>query len=496
VDTEVLVVGAGPTGLTLAAGLLQRGVRVRVIDKTGGPGTWGKGSHSRAITLWPRALEAFQSLGVGTALYERGVKLAAANYYTDGRRVGRIRLRPLSHTRFPVPVTLPQSTTERVLRDAVGAAGGRIEFNRSLETLTHDDDGVLALLDNGEIVRAEWLVGCDGAHSKVRERSGVVFDGAMYPQTFLILDGEFDTEYAPDESYYLTGPAGVLVVVGLPGGLHRTFASIPPTATVDDVEAGMLRVLAQRSPLRIKLLRSAGSGTFRIHRRMVDQMRIGRVLLAGDAAHVHSPAGGLGLNIGAQDAVSLAWRLAGVLRGDLPRGELDAWEKERLFVARRVLADTDAQTRLWMARGLRGVARDLAIHAGLRTGLIERVLPRRLAQFDLAMPAGGTGAGRLRPGKRMPDVVLGDGRRLHDLLTDYLLVALGGPAPSTVDGAPLVVIDNQRQLQSLGASRGTVCLVRPDAVIAAVGRGHAGLVELRSRFNAVCQLSQPEDVLR
>jgi len=343
---------------------------------------------------------------------------------------------------------------------------------------------VLVRLDDGEIVRADWVVGCDGVHSTVREQTGVAFDGAKYPQTFVILDGEFDTDYAPDESYYLTGPTGVLVVVGLPNGLHRTFASVAPGESVEGVEDTMRRLLAERSPLRIDPVRAVGGGVFRVHRRMAERMRIGRVLLAGDAAHVHSPAGGLGLNTGVQDAVSLAWRLAGVLRADLPADELDCWETERLFVSRRVLAETDAQTRLWLMRGWRRVLRDLAIGVGLRTGLIERVISRRMAQFDLVLPPGGAGVGRLRPGRRMPDVVLDDGRRLHDLLTDHLLVSFGGSAPTELDmdSVPVVVFDNPKLRQTLGVPPNTACLVRPDAVIAAVAHGAAGLARPRTRL--------------
>jgi 2-polyprenyl-6-methoxyphenol hydroxylase-like FAD-dependent oxidoreductase len=457
-DTEVLVVGAGPTGLTLAAGLLRRGIRVRIIEKADSANEAG---HSKAITLWPRALEAFQTLGVGTVMFDLGVKPAATSYYSGGRRIGRMRMRPLADTRFPVPISLPQATTERVLRQVVEEAGGKIEFGRTLESLATEGNGVLARLADGEAIRADWVVGCDGAHSAVREQTGVSFDGATYPQTFLIVDGEYDTDFASDESYYAMGPAGVLVVVGLPDGLHRTFASVPPGESVDDAEAAMRKVLAERSPLRIEQVRSVGSGVFQIHRKMVDRMRIGRVLLAGDAAHIHSPAGGLGLNTGVQDSVSLAWRLADVVRGNRTEAELDVWAAERLFVARHVLAETDGQTKLWMMRGWRQRLRDIAIDIGLRTGVIERVMARRMAQFDLVVPPGGAAVGRLRPGGRLPDVVLADGRRLHDLLSADLLV----------------VFDDPKVCRSLGMPRGAACLVRPDGIIAAVARRRTDLAE-------------------
>ena len=489
-DTEVLVVGAGPTGLTLAAGLLRRGVRVRVIDRAE-----RASPHSKAITLWPRALEVFETLGVGQEMYDRGVKLVATSYYTGNRRIGRIRMRPLAGTRFQVPISLPQTSTEQLLREAVVKAGGSIEFGLGLESLSQEEDHATARLTDGSTLRVPWVVGCDGAYSTVREQSGVAFEGATYPQTFVIVDGHWDTDYVHNESYYLMGPTGVFVVVGLPDGLYRVFASVPPGESPEDPVELVGRLLKQASPLPIRLREAVGSGSFQIHRKQAARMRIGRVLLAGDAAHIHSPAGGLGLNTGVQDAGSLSWRLAGVLHRGVPEKVLDQWETERLFVARQVIAETDAQTRMWLLKGWRRVRRDVLIDLGLRTGLLERVLPRRIAQLGLRLPAEGPGRRRLRPGLRIADAPLGDGRRLHELLAPggHLLLAFDPPSgppwdalglPARPDPAVLSVVrvahgragegaagvlddPGGRLRRALGARRGTVCLIRPDTVIAA-----------------------------
>lgn len=491
-ETEVLIVGAGPTGLTLAGGLLRRGVRVRLIDRAE-----RASPHSKAITLWPRAFETFEALGAGQELYDRSVKLSATNYYTGDRHIGRVRMRPLRGTRFPIPVSLPQATTEQVLREVVQRSGGHIEFGKCLESFTQDDDGVTARLTDGEEIRAGWLVGCDGAHSTVREGVGVPFDGATYPQSFVLVDGEYDTEYAHDESYYVMGRSGVIVVAGLPGGLYRFFASVPPGVEVEDAEAAVARAVSENSPLRADSVKVAGSGVFRIHRKLADRMRVGRVLLAGDAAHIHSPAGGLGLNTGVQDAGSLSWRLAGVVRHGLPEGELDAWQEERLFVARKVVAEADQQTRMWMLKGWRRWVRDVGITLGLRTGLIERVLPRRMAQLDLVLPAEGTAAGRLRPGARVPDVPLaGSGRHLYELLSGggHVLLAVGSEGAAALDGLGLpadadfsalrVVRVPSHGASPLGGPRQALCLVRPDGVIAAAAApsARADVEALRSRL--------------
>ena len=497
-ETDVLVVGAGPSGLTLAGGLLLRGLRVRVIDQAE-----RASPHSKAITLWPRTFEAFEPLGVGRELYDLSVKIAATNYYTGDRHIGRVRILPLAGTRYPVPVSMPQDVTERFLREAVERLGGRIEYGRRLASVDQDDDGVTAVLADGERLRAGWLVGCDGAHSTVREAVGIPFEGATYPQTFVLVDGEYDTEYAHDESYYVMGHTGVIVVAGLPGGLYRFFASVPPGVQVEDAEAAVARAVADNSPLRAEPVAAAGSGIFRIHRKTVARMREGRVLLAGDAAHIHSPAGGLGLNTGVQDAASLAWRLAGVTRLGLSVSELDAWQRERLFVAERVVAEADQQTRMWMMKGWRRRVRDAAIFLGLRTGVIERVLPRRMAQLDLVLPAEGPAAGSLRPGARIPDVPLDDqGNYLYDLLRDggHLLLVAGSAAATVLEelglpqdaepGTLRVVPVPPERTSALGAPRQALCLVRPDGIIAAaaVPTDREAVSALRSRLG---QLTAP-----
>jgi len=253
--------------------------------------------------------------------------------------------------------------------------------------------------------------------------------------------------------------------------------------------------VAENSPLRADSVKVSGSGVFRIHRRLADRMRVGRVLLAGDAAHIHSPAGGLGLNTGVQDAGSLAWRLAAVVLRGLDEAELDAWQEEQLFVARKVVAEADQQTRMWMLKGWRRWLRDTGIALGLRTGVIERVLPRRMAQLDLVLPVQGPATGRLRPGSRIPDVSpAGRGQHLYDLLGGgHVLLAVGDGAtalaglglPDDVDPDVLrIVTVPSHGASALGAPRHALCLVRPDGVVAAAATPseRAGVEALRSRL--------------
>lgn len=473
---EVLVVGAGPTGLTMAVELLRRDIDVRIVDRS-----VRRNPHSKAIVLWPRALEVFARIGAGERIREMGLPITAANYWSAGRQIARINFRPLSGTRSGVPLSLPQNDTEEALREVLHGLGGTVGYGQPVERVVPDGDGVLVDLPGGT-VRAGWLVGADGAHSTVRDAVGVPFAGAAYEQSFVLADGYWDTPLVHRESYYFTSPTGVLVVVGLPGGGYRVFGSVPPDATEDSAEELVRRIARERSPVPLRMLECTGAGLFRIQRRIADRFRAGRVLLAGDAAHVHSPAGGQGLNTSIQDAHEAAWRLAGILRGRLPDTELDRWAAERRHVARTVVADTDRQTRLWLATGWRRRVRDVSMRTAQRAGLLDRVMPPRLAQFGLAYPASGPALGRLAPGRRLPDLALPGptlpdstppgGAWLHDHLRageHLLLVAGTDPRPWRRPGAVVVALDEQTR-KALGVRVPGAVLVRPDGVVAVAGR--------------------------
>ncbi|MFF4156662.1 FAD-dependent monooxygenase [Streptomyces sp. NPDC001678] len=412
---ETLVVGAGPTGLTLGIELLRRNVPVRVIDREDRPHP-----HSKAIVLWPKTLEVFRRLGVDEEILDRALPLPAANYYSDGRRVARIGFGRLPGSRFTTPVALPQEQTEAVLRAAFRRLGGQVEFGLELTGIEQSKDGVRAGLSSAAGTRqmdAALVVGCDGAHSTVRSLAGIGFSGLTYPQTFLLADGPCDTELAHDEAHYFMTSQGVLVVVGLPDGGYRVFAGVRPDARITDPLGMLRRAAEERCPVPLRMAGSARTGVFRVHARRADRIRAGRVLLAGDAAHIHSPAGGHGLNTGVEDAHTLAWRLALPHAAEVER-ELGRWERERQQVAAGVVADAHRQTRMWMLTGWRGRLRDTALRAGQHSGLLNRWAPPRMAQLHHTHPGHERGAGHVVPGRRVPDVLLGGLRpvRVHDLL--------------------------------------------------------------------------------
>lgn len=423
---QTLIVGAGPTGLTLGIELLRRNMPVRIVDREDRPHP-----HAKAIVLWPRTLEVFRRLGVADEVLARSVALPAANYYSEGRRVARIGFGQLAGSRFATPLSLPQEQTEAVLREAFQRLGGEVEFGRTLTGLDQRGGGVRATLDTPdgpEHLAASWVVGCDGAHSTVRELAGIGFAGLTYPQTFLLADGPCETSLAHDEAHYFMTSRGVLVVVGLPGGGYRVFAGVREFAESDDPLRVLQEAADERCAVPLRMTGSSRTGIFRVHARRADRFRMGRVLLAGDAAHIHSPAGGQGLNTAVEDAHALAWRLA-LPGADRVDHEVDRWERERRRVAASVVSDTDRQTRMWMLGGWRGRLRDTALAAGQHSGLLGRLAPPRMAQFHHTHPGHGPAAGRIVPGRRVPDLPLGSGPgqrpvHVHDLLTEGRTVLL------------------------------------------------------------------------
>jgi 2-polyprenyl-6-methoxyphenol hydroxylase-like FAD-dependent oxidoreductase len=476
--SDVLIVGAGPVGLTLGTELLRRGVSVRLVEWADRPHP-----HAKAIILWPRGLEALARIGAADELVERGHRLRAQNYHSGSRRLATTRFDKLSGTRHSYALSLPQEETEAVLRDRFRAAGGRIDFGVRFVGLREHDDEIeadLRIEAGTSVDTCRWLVGCDGAHSAVREAIGVPFTGSSYPQQFLLADGECETTLSHAEAHYFMTPSGVVVVVGLPNGLFRVFVSVPPDAAVDDPVSTVQSAASARCPEPLHLRGTPRTGEFRVHRRAADRFRAGRVLLAGDAAHVHSPAGGQGLNTGIEDASALAWRLAGVVAGDDDTACLDDWERERRHVAAGVVQDTDRQTRLWTMRGWRRGLRDVALHAAQWTGLLDRFVVPRQAQLTLRYPGPRRRAGRIRTGMRLPDVRQPDGTWLHDMVRSprAALLLFADPADrhadagrwSAVPGIDVTHVTSRQVRSALGSRTPTAAVVRPDGVVAWAGR--------------------------
>jgi 2-polyprenyl-6-methoxyphenol hydroxylase-like FAD-dependent oxidoreductase len=372
-DTDVLIVGAGPSGLTLAASLVQRGIATTVVDaQPAGANT------SRAAVVNARTLEVLDGLDVARRLVKEGVQ-APRFTIRDGRRtLIPIDFSALS-TDYPYSLMVPQATTERLLLDRLTELGGAVIRPKTLTAVTQDADGVTATFEDGDAIRARYIVGADGIHSTVREQAGIGFAGGVYEESFTLADVRLRGEAPADEVILFWAKAGLTVVAPLPGDIFRIVAPVAD-APEEPSTAFIQQLLDDRGfgAGRMVVTDVIWGSRFRIHHRVADTYRAGRVLLAGDAAHVHSPAGGQGMNLGIQDAVALADALADVL-GGAPDSVLDDYSAARRPIAQQVVEMTDRLTRLaTLPRAARPI-RNAAIGVLGRIPAIQRALAMRLS---------------------------------------------------------------------------------------------------------------------
>ena len=376
IDTEIMIVGAGPTGLALAAELRRLGTeRVAIIDRLA-----AGANTSRAAVVHARTLEALEAMGASPMLIEQGLKVPIFRVRDRDRVLITIDFSDIPSD-YQFTLMCPQDRTERILLDRLEAFGGSVTRPCELVAFAETDGEIhVDLLDNGVArrIRTRWLVGCDGMHSLVRERSGIAFEGAAYEQSFVLADAQMDWPLSREEVSLFFSPEGLVVVAALPGDRFRIVATVdqaPETLSKDFMQA----LLDARGPSAMpgRILDVAWSSRFRIHHRVAQTPRRGSVLLCGDAAHVHSPAGGQGMNTGIQDAVSLASALA---QGS--KDELDAWAAERHRVASEVVTLTDRMTRVaTMKSGAGQMVRNAAIAFAGHLPMLRSKLASRIAEL-------------------------------------------------------------------------------------------------------------------
>ncbi|MFQ4146632.1 FAD-dependent monooxygenase [Chlorogloeopsis sp. ULAP02] len=343
---DVLIVGAGPTGLLLAAQLARHGIKPRLIDKQPQPST-----TSKALAVFARTLEIFNKLGIAEEAIDCGCKIYGANIHDDGKRFAHISIDKIDSF-FPFVLSLPQSETERILAQLVESLDVHIERPVSFTTLEQDKEGVTATLchpdGQEESCRAAWLIGCDGAHSSVRKAAGLGYQGIDIQATFVLADLKSDWQLSPDNIQVFFSSSGVLAAFPLPGENNwRIIANVPPD--IELPENPELQIFQQFTSDRCGLQATLGDPTwtskFSIRQRIVDKCRAGRVFVAGDALASHSPVGGQGMNTGLQDAYNLAWKLALVIKNQAPIHLLDSYQAEREPVSKFLLLSTEWATR-------------------------------------------------------------------------------------------------------------------------------------------------------
>jgi 2-polyprenyl-6-methoxyphenol hydroxylase-like FAD-dependent oxidoreductase len=451
-EVGVAIVGAGPTGLTLAAQLHAHGASVRIVDRQ-----LDRVHESRALAVQPRTLEVLRTLGVSEQLVERGNDAVQLRLH-GGERVVPIRLFDvgLQDTAYPFLLFVSQAETEAVLNEHLAEQGIEVERGVELVTFTADEQQVSCTLrhrdGSTEEVRARYLVGCDGAHSSVRQGARIPFEGGRYPHTFALADLEVDGELERDATHSFIASAGVLFFFPLDRPATWRMVGIRPMLVgARDSEEPAEPSLADLQAIadgftggRLRLRDPVWLTYFRLHHRHATRYRAGRVFLAGDAAHVHSPAGAQGMNTGIQDAWNLGWKLALVERGLADPALLDSYEAERRPVGRLVLRLSDRATRV--------VTSPSSLVRLMRTHVVSRLAPlalrskrgrarvyRMLSQLAIDYrhsPAveEGTPAPHRGPkaGDRLPDARIardGQGIWLHEALATptYHLLLCGSP---------------------------------------------------------------------
>jgi len=444
-DVDVLVVGAGPVGLFLACDLRRRDIVVRLVDRNDGPT-----DLSKALGVHARTLELFQDLGIADAAIARGLPIPEVAFYGHRRNLARIRFNRLESP-FPFLLDLEQGETERLLVEHLSSLGGRDERGVELVGFAQDEDGVDVTLRHRdgrtETCRARYLVGCDGAHSTVRHALRLPFAGEALPVNMLLADVRLDWSLPYNEMVIALDAGKLLFVAPLASGRARVIGSLPDAVT--DIDLALVqKLLDERSPVPAAASDPNWLTSFRISERQVAGYGSGRVFLAGDAAHIHSPAGGQGMNTGIQDAYNLAWKLALAARGEAAPGLLSSYDAERRPVGALVLSQTGRMLRMaGLANPLARLLRNAAFRLLARRGRVQRGLTRQLSQLAIGYPDSPVvltswhhAHHGLRAGERAPDgpVTDADGRRttLFELLrgTDHVLLGFSAGA----DTGPLL----------------------------------------------------------
>ncbi|MBU9589047.1 FAD-dependent monooxygenase [Burkholderia multivorans] len=515
----VLIVGAGPTGLAAAMSLARARVPVRVIDKLAAPAP-----YSRAIGIQARTLELLEQHRAVEPFLALGHRAHAAALHADGRVIARLDFDPLQ-TRYPYLLLLDQSVTERLLAEHLAELGVTIE--RGVTLVECDTGGAsldVTLRDAGgrdERFSPSYLIAADGAHSTVRHLLGIGFAGRAFEQTFLLADFAAIPDWPEDEIHLFTTPDGIAGLFPLGSGRYRLVADRPPVGDVSpdspppslaDCEAVVrARIGASIAPSDL-----AWSSYFRLHSRMVERLRHGRVFFAGDAAHIHSPAGAQGMNTGVQEAFNLGWKLARVLTGGAPDRLLDTYHTERHPIERDVLRQTSLVTQIVEAdHGAMKLLRDHLMPLLVSLGPLRDAVRRSVSELGVQYRKSPLTLERVldggpRAGERAPDALLHviDGplgqapgtARLYDVHdpASFTLLLLEAPPSTGLDDVPPLAADAQALIQRLerimpgavrawrvtdvegdgadtlvqayGRSRPAFYLLRPDGYIAARGR--------------------------
>ena len=489
-DPEVLIVGAGPTGLVLALWLTHLGVPVRIIDKAA-----ASGMTSRAVAVQARTLEFYQQIGLADIVVERGRRATAVNLWVAGKMAASAVFGNMGTGSSPFPYALifPQDEHERLLLDRLAARGVEVERQTELLNFQEESGIVQSHLRHSdgasEAFKCKYIAGCDGAHSAVRETQQIGFAGGTYAHLFYVADVEAKGTVMNGEIHVGLDKTDFLAVFPLKRDGRARLVGTVRGDTINEQDGVSWNNVGQRviKWMRIDVERINWFSTYRVHHRVADRFHKGRAFLLGDAAHVHSPVGGQGMNTGIGDAVNLAWKLAAVLRGRAHASLLDSYEPERIAFARRLVETTD--------RAFTGVTSSGAIARVVRLKIVPLVLPllfkyaslrrfmfRTVSQTSINYRESSLSQGRagnVHGGDRLPWVKL-DKDGVEDNFSH--LISLGwqvhvyGVASSKLQVVcanrklPLHVFPWSQNMAQHGLRRNAAYLIRPDGYVALAER--------------------------
>lgn len=497
-NPSILIVGAGPTGMTAAIEMTRAGFDVRVIDKSE-----GAAEHSQALVVQARTLEQFQRYDIASEAVARGRKLRGLRFFSEDKQIAAISLDQLP-SRYPYLLFLPQSETESLLNGIMEQLGVKVERGVALESIQQHDRGVQARLrdpDGGmENVNIRWLIGCDGAHSAVRAMTGTRFEGGGVGLSFFLGDVELEGPDAPQDDLTVHARRGDVVFMGrISDNVVRMIVALHTEREKDEhrhLTVGDFQQAADRAGVRVKVSSVNWATPFHVNDRQARHYRIGNVFLAGDASHIHSPVGGQGMNTGIQDVANLAWKLAAVSRG-ADDSLLNSYEEERGEVGRALLRFTERGLKMASVRNpLLERIRDKLVPFFSNLKPVQRALTGFIAETAIEYCSSSIvydfgGDGDLRAGDRLPDLTLMNPGDKTTLLEEWkeakhLAIVVNG---STLELAQIrsdlpeaeVIPLYMPQLDDEGIDlmgvKKKVIIVRPDGYV-----GFRGLMKHRSEW--------------
>jgi 2-polyprenyl-6-methoxyphenol hydroxylase-like FAD-dependent oxidoreductase len=469
-NPKVLIAGAGPVGLTLANELVRHGVPVRIVDKTA-----ACTDKSKALVLWSRTLELFDDAGYATPFMPSGMQVHGAQISNGKDVVARVTLDSID-SRFPYALMIPQCDTERVLEERLASHGVKVERSTELVGFTDKGSAVEATLKkpdgSSETLSADWLAGCDGAHSAVRHGLGLPFEGSTMDSNWWLADGNIAGLAPKDKLHIFWHRDGILAFFPILGDRFRVIGDLGVATgnersadpTLEEINA----MLARRATPGVVLSDPFWLSSFRINERKVKNYSKGRVFLAGDAAHIHSPAGGQGMNTGMQDAFNLAWKLALVVEGSARPSLLDSYSPERSAVGDRVLKNAGRLTEAAILRNpvLQGIRNTVAKFAS-GFPFVQHKIADQLSEMDIGYPESpltvknGHVANGPKSGERWPDRLPAGaaGAKFTALGPAEVVAALSAKFPKLVLPAPAQDPTHKTALR----------LIRPDGYVAYAG---------------------------